>query len=172
MACPECRLELNRLSPLYIGKHRAAEGCDGVPRQRTSLRRLRYQTLRLYQQRSHVTDVRSDFRFVGPRYVCCLAQRRMHLLSHSETVNQAGSFRKRRALDGLVFGSFDSRVHASPRRTKTQHVSAAATELILRRSSTGRDHPPMETGRPEFGHREYLRAYRTDDRVYGLSMGR
>src|SRR5439155_18467900 len=96
----------------------------------------------------------------------------MRLLSHSETVNQAGSFRKRRALDGLVFSSFDSRVHASPRRTKTQHVSAAATELILRRSSTGRDHPPMETGRPEFGHREYLRAYRTDDRVYGLSMGR
>src|SRR6266481_225220 len=96
----------------------------------------------------------------------------MRLLSHSETINQAGSFRKRRALDGLVFGSFDGSVHASPRRAKTRHVSAAATELILRRSVTGRDHPPMETGRPEFGHREYLRAYRTDDRLYGLSMGR
>ena len=86
--------KLDCLSPLYFGQHRTTKRCDGVPRERAPLRGLRDEALRLYQQRSRVTNIRSDVRFIGTRYVRRLAERGMRLLPHSETIDQAGSFYK------------------------------------------------------------------------------
>ncbi len=88
LLCPD-RSDVTELAAKFP-THRVVERRDGVARKRAALRRLRDEALWLYEQRSGLTNVRPYVRFVSTRYVCLLAKRGMCVLSHTETINQAG----------------------------------------------------------------------------------